>query len=126
MQSDIEQIKQAADGLWFISESDYPLTLVTLSADAALPADLVSLTGKTGDPLVETQTLEYFFRNMVRTEPGANNETAQRFIALQNLLKEKLVDITVYRIGTIQVDAFIIGKLQYSSYAGLRTQLIET
>ena len=78
---------------------------------------------------VETQTVDYFFRNMVKTYPGYSEEqqaTAQRFLKLQELLRQKLKDAQVYRIGSIQIDAFIIGRLQDGSYGGLRTKLIET
>jgi hypothetical protein len=41
-------------------------------------------------------------------------------------LKENLSDIHVYRVGSIQIDAYIIGKLKSGKYAGLKTRLVET
>jgi hypothetical protein len=66
---------------------------------------------------------------MTKVYPNSTPEqlkTAQRFQNLQKVLKEVLADIQVYRIGEIQIDAFIVGKLKDGTYAGLRTILIET
>ena len=78
---------------------------------------------------LEIQTLDYFFRNMVKIYPGVAEEQqgkAQDFLKLRELLKLKLREVKVYRTGSIQIDAFIIGQLHDGSYGGLRTKLIET
>jgi hypothetical protein len=116
-------IGTAADGLLFISES-VPIELA--AADSPLP-QLVLLAG-TAAP-VETQSLDYFFRNHTRADaavPDGEQATTQRFRALQAILQRTLTDIVVYRIGTVQVQAFIVGRLPDGRYAGLRTLLIET
>jgi hypothetical protein len=45
---------------------------------------------------------------------------------LQQVLEEELTDICVYRIGSIQIDAFILEKLKNGNYGGLHTKAIET
>jgi hypothetical protein len=45
---------------------------------------------------------------------------------LQELLKQKLKDVQVYRIGSIQIDVFIIGQMKDGGYGGLRTKVVET
>jgi hypothetical protein len=130
MQTDLQKIKDAAEGLWFMSESDHPFQLVQLKDQpASLEKSLLGISGKGENSLIEKQELEYFFRIMTKVYPNSTPEqlkTAQRFQNLQKVLKEVLADIQVYRIGEIQIDAFIVGKLKDGTYAGLRTILIET
>lgn len=41
-------------------------------------------------------------------------------------LKDNLSDISVYRIGQINIDAYIIGQTQDGDLAGVVTKLVET
>lgn len=129
MNPGLNEIKESADGLLFISESDHPLELITFTKPAGSISDyLKKVSNKKDDAAVETQTLEYFFRNMARiNEEDENSQnTARRFKQLQTVLQKNLKNIQVYRIGSVQVDAFIIGELPDGNYAGLQTRLIET
>ena len=71
----------------------------------------------------------YFFRNQVKVPfdaTGEQKETAERFRQLLQVLSEELSDIAVYRIGAIEIDAYILGRLKDGSYGGLKTKVIET
>ncbi|MDB5251606.1 MAG: hypothetical protein JWP27_775 [Flaviaesturariibacter sp.] len=128
MTTAMTELDTAAQGLLFISESDHPLTAFELNASGDPVPQLQALAGDLAAP-VETQALDYFFRNHTRMEPGApsdQQETAQKFRDLQGLLERTLTGIVVYRVGTVQVHAFIVGRLPDGRYAGLRTLLIET
>lgn len=124
----ITEIKNAADGLMFISESDNPFEVISFDKPGSKVADhLKTLVKIAPDADPEIQTPEYFFRNMTRVNDGGDNKiSAERFKALQSLLQHKLKNVQVYRFGTVQVHAFIIGELPDGSYDGLRTLLIET
>jgi hypothetical protein len=125
----IQEIQEAAAGLMFISESDFPFEAIHLAPRSSIETELLQLVNKPAGTVVEKTTLDYFFRNMTRIDPNASSQqqsTARRFKQLHEILKTKLTDVQVWRIGTIQIDAFIIGRLSDGSYAGLRTKLIET
>jgi hypothetical protein len=127
MDQPIQQIKKASEGLLFISETDHPFEIVELKDGNNIEGMLLQLTGKA--PPIETQTLDHFFRNHVKsyeTDTEEQKQNIQRFIQLKNVLNEHLSNIKVYRIGEVQVDAFIIGQLKNGKYAGLRTKLVET
>ena len=130
MQKDLQKIEQAAAGLQFLSETNAPFELVEVpNPSVPLEQQLLRISGKEEGTPVARQDLDYFFRNAVKSYPGASPEgvqTAQRFQYLQQVLKEELSDVQVYRVGEIQIDAFIIGKLKDGSYAGLRTKVVET
>ena len=126
--TELEKIKAAAEGLLFMSESDHPLEIITINPQHEVEKEIKTLSGK-DDSQIEIQTVDHFFRNHIRTypdEPAEQTVRAKRFVNLVDTLKKNLDDVKVYRIGSVQVDAFIIGKLKDGSYAGLRTKLIET
>jgi hypothetical protein len=126
---EMERIKAAAAGLVFISESDHPFAPVLLDVTSGnIASQLRQLSNKGGDAIVEEQTVDYFFRNHVKAaDPGDDQlQTARKFMQLVKVLKEELADVKAYRVGTVQVDAYILGKLSDGRYAGLHTILIET
>ena len=129
MSSPLQQLEQAAQGLWFISESESPLEPFSLPAGTALEteSDFLNAVGATGQS-VEQVTLPYFFRNMVRQDPEdqAQQAIAQRFIALQQWLETNLQEVRVYRVGQIQVQAYVVGKTSDGAWLGLKTTLVET
>ena len=132
MDQSTEKIKAAAKGLLFMSESDYPLDVfIPDTQPAGSITDIVILDWaqkQSGSP-IEKQELAYFFRNQVRDLPEHGSEEkgrAERFRNLQKVLQEELIDVTVYRVGTTQITALIIGKTKAGNYAGLKTTLIET
>ncbi|MGV3504078.1 MAG: nuclease A inhibitor family protein [Adhaeribacter sp.] len=121
----------AAAGLMFISESDYPLEpVVVASAQAAsVPAALLQHLGLPPETPVQEQELGYFLRNHTRQDPGFPQEKqqrAQKFAFLQQVLEQELRDLQVYRVGTTQVQAFILGRDARGQLSGLKTTLIET
>ena len=129
MDNQLENIRSAASGLFYMSETDAPLEVIEFSEntkDALLQK--IKTTSASGDN-TEEQDLDYFFRNHVKEYPehGAE-EKAQinKFKSLIQTLKDNLSDIHVYRVGSIQIDAYIIGKLKSGKYAGLKTKLVET
>lgn len=128
MNAQLDLIQKTAEGLLFMSESDHPFEVVQFTLDASTVEQQLQAIAQKELP-VEKQSLEYFFRNATKEYPEAyepQKQIARRFQALQELLKSELKDVEVYRIGEIQIDAFIIGQLKDGTYGGLRTKLIET
>ena len=126
------ELKEAADGLLMMSETDAPfeffheenfkneeLNEETVLKMAAMPADY---------PL-EVVELEYFFRNMTHARPESGKEgmeQAKRFEHLQKKLRELLQDVKVFRVGETQILALILGRTSGGEIAGLKTMLVET
>jgi len=52
-------------------------------------------------------------------------ETVQRFQNLVSVLKQNLSQLQVYRVGRIEIDAYIVGMTD-GGWAGLSTKLVET
>ncbi|MCW3075275.1 MAG: hypothetical protein JWP69_2344 [Flaviaesturariibacter sp.] len=128
MNPSLLSIQKAAEGLLFISESEHPFEIISFDKPAVSMKDYLKIRANKETEEAEAQTLDYFFRNVVRNGDGneAGEKTAERFRQLQSILQQTLTNICVYRIGSVQVDAFIVGELPDGSYAELRTLLIET
>ena len=124
-------LAKASEGLLMPSESDYPFTpfVWTKGAKAkCVTTGLLKLTGHAPETPVEIVDLDYFFRNVAQSQPWHDPIQAQnvpKFKHLMTVLKDNLTDIHVYRVGTVQIDVYILGK-SGKNLAGLSTVLIET
>jgi hypothetical protein len=124
-------LTNASSGLLMPSESDYPFTAFTWTNAAKqrlTTTRLLKLTAHAPNTTVEVVDLRTFFRNVAYPQPWHDRQqamTVKRFQRLVKVLQQHLTDIRVYRIGTIQVDAYIVGRCG-NNLAGLSTTLIET
>jgi hypothetical protein len=53
-------------------------------------------------------------------------ETVKRFQNLVSVLKQNLSQLQVYRVGSIDIDAYIVGMTLSGDLMGLSTKLVET
>ncbi|MFD3000414.1 nuclease A inhibitor family protein [Pontibacter toksunensis] len=128
----LQKLQELTQGLYYISESDYPMEVVhfdDVEADNLSDEAISQLAGQPTDAKVETVDLAYFLRNMTRTEPEADEaegQNAERFQALQALMEQQLSGVKVYRIGRREITALALGALPEGGYGGFKTILIET
>jgi hypothetical protein len=128
----IARLEAATSGLLFPSESDEPLQVFVWRDTAPFsPQALLAHAGfdpKTRTP-VQTSDLDRFFRPV--TTPRAwygeeERERMRRFQALHDLLKAELRDIKVYKIGTVAIDVYVVGRAADGTYCGFTTKVVET
>lgn len=124
-------LTKASDGLLMPSESDAPFTPFHWTGAATrrltIPR-MLRLTGHAPDTPVEVVDLDWFFRNVAQHQPWHDPQQAadvRRFQRLERVLEQRLADVRVYRIGTIRIDAYIVGRCG-DDLAGASTVLIET
>ena len=128
----LAELGRAADGLWYMSESDYPLKPIRVEAagDFVLPVRLREMAGAGADARVETRSLEEFFHEGAAVLiPREGNDKRPRAASFQHVLRtlgEHLTDIKVYRIGEINISVYILGKGGSGNWLGLSTRIIET
>ncbi|RUR72180.1 hypothetical protein DSM107007_58150 [Nostoc sp. PCC 7120 = FACHB-418] len=90
---------------------------------------LLELTGHPPETSVETVDLDYLFRNCAvekEWHDDIQKQDVQKFQTLVTKLKDNLTDIKVYRLGTIDIDVYIVGKTPSGDLAGIFTKVIET
>jgi hypothetical protein len=124
-----EKITAAANGLYYLSETDHPFSVQVITPGGPVEAALIKLSGQPAGAPVEKITLQYFLRNMVKADPNGpaeEQEIAKRFQRLQQVLEQELSDVEVYRIGRVNIDAFIAGKTTDGNWLTLQTKLVET
>ena len=125
-----DQLKQASKGLLFLSESDAPFEVIHLPAQGELtPAKLLQLTEHPPDVPVEIVSVDEFFDTPTAEEDWHDEEEreiVQRFQHLVSVLNQNLSNIQVYRVGSIEIDAYIVGVTPSGNWMGLSTQLVET
>ncbi|WP_414567813.1 nuclease A inhibitor family protein [Nostoc sp. CCY 9925] len=126
-----EILKQSSADLLMMSESDYPFELVlwTGPVDSLTTQKLLQLTNHPQDSQVEEVGLDYFFRNCAYEQEWHDEQqkqNAKKFQILVQTLKNNLNEIKVYRIGTINIDVYILGKTSSGDLVGLATKVVET
>jgi len=124
------QLKQASNGLLFLSESDAPFEVIHWPAQEKLTqALLLQLTNHPPDALVEVASVDDLFAIATQQEDWHDQEEremVQRFQNLVGVLKKNLSHLQVYRVGNINIDAYIVGVTPSGDWMGLSTKMVET
>jgi hypothetical protein len=124
------QLKQASKGLLFLSETDAPFEVIHWQTQEQLtPAKLLQLTGHSPDAPVKVVSINDFFAIATQEEDWHDQEeqeTVKRFQHLVSVLKQNLSQLQVYRVGSIDIDAYIVGVTDGGEWAGLSTKLVQT
>jgi hypothetical protein len=124
----IETLTQASQGLLMPSESDYPFEVFVWEDVELTPEKILELTNYPPATSIEQVELDYFFRNVAGEKDWHDKiqkENVAKFQNLVQVIKDNLAEIRVYRIGTIEVNVYIVGKTN-DGVAGLATKVIET
>lgn len=124
----IDRLKQASEGLLWQSESDYPFETVYWENANDIKSKLLQVTD-CSNKKIEVRELDKFFSQATEEQDWYNDEEmaeCKRYQELVNLLQTHLNDIKVYRVGEVEVNCYILGKIESDSIAGLSTISIET
>jgi hypothetical protein len=128
----LQDLSDASAGLFYISENEYPFEAVYIDHTHIQELNkqvFYEYFGEAHDAPVQIEKLSSFFSRMVKIRAGASageKEEALRFRHLQELLEANLQDVKVYKIGEIEISAYIIGRSALGNYIGLKTTVIET
>lgn len=125
-----EQITKAAEGLIFISETDAPFEPLRWEKANEVTEEAVR---KMADidvdtPVKETEADTFFSKLIVKKEwfGDRENERAERFAELYEVLQANLRGLRVFRFGRIQVSFYIVGLDAEGCLAGVMTKAVET
>lgn len=128
----LDTFKQASKDLLFMSESEYPFETFFWQAEDKKNINAELILQKTGHPPntpVKFINIDSFFA-IATTEQdwhsSEDKETIKKYQNLVKVIKDNLTDITVARLGEIEIDVYIIGKTANGEFAGLSTKVIET
>jgi Nuclease A inhibitor-like protein len=131
----VDALKAIVEGLTWMSESDYPFEVSQLPdrfSPAASPpaiANILSLTKHAAETPVEVMSVQDFFAPAIQAQDwheAADQQRVERFVTLLQWIEQQLSDAMVYRIGTVEVDIYIIGRARSGAWISLATKAIET
>jgi hypothetical protein len=111
-------------------ETDAPFEVINSPAQGELTqALLLQLTEHPPDAPVKVVSADDFFARATQEEDWHDEEereTVKRFQNKVSVLKQNLSQLQVYRVGSIDIDAYIVGLRDGGELAGLSTKLVET
>jgi hypothetical protein len=120
----------AAERLLYTSETDAPFTWFAPDGVRTVPANstLLRLLALPPSTPVERVTLDHLMRGAVVNADGdlPSEHRAARFRQLVQSINQQLTGVTVYRVGTIQIRIFILGRNRCGAVVGLETLAVET
>lgn len=123
-------ISKAAEGLLFSSESDYPLEPFSWTDPTPFSPDaLYKLTTLPQATAVTKEALNTFFAPMLHVDANGSADAharVARFRSLIRVLRQNLKDLAVYKLGSVEMPVFIVGRLPDGTIGGLRTTVVET
>ncbi|HLM68514.1 MAG TPA: nuclease A inhibitor family protein [Longimicrobium sp.] len=127
-----ERLEREADGLLYTSESDRPFEFFFLPGAGNRPpgaeafAQLVG--APPGAPVEERDLDEFFLRHAETSDPydAEAQRIRPRYERLRETLRNELGWTTVYRIGRIEVQCYVVGGDGRGNLAGVRTVAVET
>lgn len=128
----LTQLQAATADLLWLSEMDAPFEVMYWSqqADTPLTAEtLLQLTNQPPTAPVKVLALDDFFAGATEEQDWFGEEEkaiAARYRELVALLKQHLSDLTVYQVGDVNLDLYIIGRTSEGMLVGLATQASET
>jgi Nuclease A inhibitor-like protein len=126
----IQELAQLIDGLLVPSETDAAFEIFLWPAHLPWqPALIVQGLQLPADTPINQLALAAFFAPLTRmrqSDTPAMREQRQRFVALQTWLEANLAEIAMYRIGTIEIAVWIIGRTAEGRLIGLTTMQVET
>ena len=125
-----EQIKRAAEGLYYISETDAEITLfVGQTSQTVTPDEVLKQTNGPADSAVEQRDFSNFFARLTVIDDwfgDAEKENAQKYVRLKEVLENNLRELKVFKVGKIQLNIYVVGLDENDKLLGIKTKAIET
>lgn len=128
----LNQLQAATQGLLWMSESDFPFEVVHWQEPTNRPMTenrLLQLTDYPPKTPIDQIDLETFFGTVTQSFSwfGAEEQAqVSQYQHLVELLKQHLKHPIVYRIGSINLDIYILGQTEAGDWVGLKTKAVET
>ncbi|MFZ1700086.1 MAG: nuclease A inhibitor family protein [Pyrinomonadaceae bacterium] len=125
----MDGIEKATEGLIYVSETDAHVVAFAAAETTATPETILQHLGIDGDASVEEMSFEAFFDRLstIKEWHGEREKAkAKKFLALKKLLEKDLRDLTVYRVGRVQIDIYVVGIDAEGRVIGVTTKAVET
>ena len=126
----IPELEAACKDLLWRSEADYPFEVAAVPITKAPPSiNMQLLATYPDDTPVAIVSLEKFFAQSIveRSWFDAHElSLVKRYRNLWDLLETILETPQVYRIGSVEIDVYLLGKTEDGQVIGVKTKVVET
>jgi hypothetical protein len=110
----IARLTQAAAGLLYLSESDYPFELIQWDGPTEPTPEFIR--NAAGEP--EGSPIQ-----MLEVDQFLNSGRYQRLLLA---LQHELSDLRAYKVGRINMPVYVVGLSREGSWLGVATRVVET
>ena len=116
----VKELGAAVKGLLFPSETDAPLeAFVWPGGDGPPDETAVRALAKVA---AGTPVAQVTLADLTRTIPEESRDDLAPLLAALRKLK----GVTVFKVGEVTIDVYIVGRTADGQYAGVKTQVVET
>ncbi len=117
----LAQLKEKTEGLYFLSESDYPFETLQWGSQDITDDFLRNLPAENSQAAVEEASFEDFYQKYAVTLQQADS-----YRPAFDVLRNNLTDLRVYRVGRVNIGVYMVGKSDEGNWLGLSTRSVET
>lgn len=127
-----DEIISLISHLMYPSESDEKIEYFEMEVSTIEKLSLANFRMYNGiRPEIQIEELDYelFFKPLIKIENWFGDDEkkwAEDSLKLKLLLTEKLKDISILKVGEVEIDVYLFGKAEECKWAGLKTKVIET
>lgn len=124
-------LEKACRGLFYISETDAEIApVVAAGTDSKQFAEFIKeRASAAGGGPIGSKPAEEFFQRLTQDREWhteAEKDKVRRFRKLRKVIFENLEEVTMFRIGRIKIEIFVLGYDAKGNIAGITTMSVET
>jgi len=126
------EVTHLVKNLYYPSESDEPIEWFKFNAnvkDGLTVSDLEFFLGYPPSTKAEEISTDLFWEPLLAVEEWYGDEEraqVETFKSVKQLLETNLNHLKAFRVGQIEIDLYLVGKLNEKEWGGLKTLLVET
>ena len=117
----LNELQAAVMGLLFPSETDAPIEAFAWPGGADPPTEAALRANAKVDKSAPIQQIT--LADLAKTIP---EESRGDFLPLFGLLGHHLSGTTVFKVGEVTLDVYVVGRTADGQYAGVKTKVVET
>lgn len=125
-----DAVGKACKGLYYVSETDAEILPFFGGKVTGGPREtILREIGLKNETTVEERAVADLFSRLTKIREWftpVEHRNAKKFLEMQKLLEDNLEDLTVLRIGRIQIDIYVVGIDKARNLAGIKTKAVET
>lgn len=126
----LEKLTQSVKDLWYMSETDAEVKVFSgEKADSVTKDSLAQQLNLSEETNIEERDFAEFFKNLTEIQDWYGDEekaTAEKFSTVRRLLEENLRNLTVFKVGQIEIEIYVIGLDEQNVLTGIKTEAVET